>query len=501
MLVAASGSPAAASSPPSTSTLRICSDCSQFGLGDGSRYSYVTIHSWQSGLIAQLKAKNPSIKVLLYKNASASVSYACHGGIDDAALPAGVGYCWAAANQPSWFLTDTSGKRIEFCDYPGVWLMDVGSPAYQQQWLDNVTADAKAKGFDGIFIDDVNQNSSAHLCTRTIAKYPQSSNFTTAMTGFMAKVGPGLQSKGLLVLPNIMIQNWWEESGRQVWDSWVGYSSGGVQEYYTKWNKDSSAWFTDDGGFHNDWTYRQEFLRRTQAAGKIFIGLTYAPAGDYRSQRYARASFLMEWDGGRSALAFEPTDPEQQDPFQATWTTDLGAPLGARAKVGLVWRRDFADGVVVVNPSTSSQTVSLGGTYLQPDGTPVTSITLQSADAAMLRRGAGGVTPPPPPPPPTTSLPVNTAPPAISVLKDQRTLRGAVGTWSGSSITFTYAWQRCNAAATSCTQLPGATTPTYRVSIADVGSRLRFQVTAANPGGKASATSQPTGIISSQGRL
>jgi Hypothetical glycosyl hydrolase family 15 len=389
-LAATSG--AAAADPvasPTTATWRICTNCSQFGLGDGSRYSYVTLHTWQSGLIASLKAKNPKIKVLVYKNASATASYACRNGVDDAALPTGVGYCWAGANRATWFLTDTTGKRIEFCDYPGLWLMDVGDPGYQQQWLDNVAAAAKAKGFDGVFVDDVNQNSAYHLCARTIAKYPLESNFAAAMTSFMAKVGPGLTSRGLLVLPNIMIKNWWEESGRQLWDTWVRYSSGAVQEYYSKWSGDSKDWFTDDGGFHNDWTYRQEFLRRTQAAGKIFIGLTYAPAGDSRSQRYARGSFLVDWNGGPSALAFEPTDPEQQDPYRAAWTADLGAPLGARFRVGLSWRRDFAGGVVVVNPSTTQQTVNLGGTYFLPEGRGLTSVTLQSADAAILRRAPG----------------------------------------------------------------------------------------------------------------
>ena len=139
---------------------------------------------------------------------------------------------------------------------------------------------------------------------------------------------------------------------------------------------DSGQWFTDDGGYHNDWTYRQEFLRRTQAAGKIFVGLTYAPSTDLRSMRYARASFLADWNGGPSALSFEPTTPEQQDPYNSIWTKDLGSPLGAKYRVGLAWRRDFSGGVIVVNPSTSQQTVSLGGTFSTLSGQLVTSVTL-----------------------------------------------------------------------------------------------------------------------------
>ena len=55
----------------------------------------------------------------------------------------------------------------------------------------------------------------------------------------------------------------------------MSYSSGAVQEYYSKGSHDSGGWFTDDGGWHNDWSYRQAFFQRTQAAGKIFLGITY----------------------------------------------------------------------------------------------------------------------------------------------------------------------------------------------------------------------------------
>ena len=209
-------------------------------------------------------------------------------------------------------------------------------------------------------------------------------------------------------MPNIFIANWWEPSGIAAWDAFVSNSSGAVQEYFTKWGMDSGQWFTDDGGYHNDWTYRQDFLRRTQAAGKIFVGLTYAPSTDLRSMRYARASFLADWNGGPSALSFEPTTPEQQDPYNSIWTKDLGSPLGAKYKVGLAWRRDFSGGVIVVNPSTSQQTVSLGGTFSTLSGELVTSVTLGSADAAILLP-SGAPSPPPAPPPPAPPPPAAAA--------------------------------------------------------------------------------------------
>jgi hypothetical protein len=210
------------------------------------------------------------------------------------------------------------------------------------------------------------------------------------------------------VMPNIFIANWWQSEGIAAWDSFLSSSSGAVQEYFTKWSMDSGQWFTDDGGLHNDWTYRQEFLKRTQAAGKIFVGLTYAPATDLRSMRYARASFLADWNGGPSALAFEPTTPETQDPYNTAWAKDLGPPLAPKYKVGLAWRRDFTGGLIVVNPSTSQQTIALGGTYTTLDGNQVTSVALPSADATLLVRSGE---PPPAAPPANTVLPTSSGSP------------------------------------------------------------------------------------------
>ena len=106
--------------------------------------------------------------------------------------------------------------------------------------------------------------------------------------------------------------------------------------------------------------------------------------------RYARASFLLDWNGGPSALAFEPTTPEAQDPYFADWTTDVGAPAGARVRAGVAWKRVFANGIVVLDPSPStSQTVRLGGNYVLPNGTVGSTVTVGPAQAVVLQAACG----------------------------------------------------------------------------------------------------------------
>jgi hypothetical protein len=70
------------------------------------------------------------------------------------------------------------------------------------------------------------------------------------------------------------------------------------------------------------------------------------------------------------------------------------------------------------------------------------------------------------------------------------------GTWVGRQpISFSYQWLRCNAAGGDCSSL-GRSARTYRLTSADVGHRMRFNVTARNAVGSTTAISGESGIVS-----
>jgi hypothetical protein len=93
--------------------------------------------------------------------------------------------------------------------------------------------------------------------------------------------------------------------------------------------------------------------------------------------------------------------------------------------------------------------------------------------------------------------PANTALPELSgVAQEGQTLTATTGSWSGGAISYSYAWERCNAAAVVCGVVSGATTASYQLSGADVGLTLRAVVTATNGGGaQTSATSAKTAVV------
>jgi hypothetical protein len=94
------------------------------------------------------------------------------------------------------------------------------------------------------------------------------------------------------------------------------------------------------------------------------------------------------------------------------------------------------------------------------------------------------------------NVPKNTALPTVTgTPKVGEELSATQGSWTGSPTSFAYQWQRCDADAITCFDVPGATGQTYGVRSLDEGFRLRVEVTAKNAKGSATAASNPSGIV------
>jgi hypothetical protein len=76
------------------------------------------------------------------------------------------------------------------------------------------------------------------------------------------------------------------------------------------------------------------------------------------------------------------------------------------------------------------------------------------------------------------------------------TLQGNIGTWTGTEpIKYTYQWKRCNDNGDNCKDISAANNLKYKVTHADEGFTLRFQVGGKNADGKDLAESNATATI------
>ena len=124
-------------------------------------------------------------------------------------------------------------------------------------------------------------------------------------------------------------------------------------------------------------------------------------------------------------------------------------------------------------------------------GTVVAAIALC---ALVLPLGQGAAAPAVPP--------SNTGEPTISGRAEQGVrLSASRGTWTGTQpISYAYQWVRCGADGGqpdggNCAIISGATGDRYRLTSADVGSRMRVRVTATNADGSRTAASNPTNVV------
>ncbi len=157
-----------------------------------------------------------------------------------------------------------------------------------------------------------------------------------------------------------------------------------------------------DGGWTGAMAKYADVLRRGLSPSIVVVNRMTANGlpTDYQGMRYGLTSTLLE----NGFFSFD----EGAVRHAALWQFDeftayLGSPIGNARRIWPtaaasyetgVWRRDFANGIVLVNSTDAPRTVTLGDGYEELRGTPsdvnggriVTSVTLAGHDGRILRK-------------------------------------------------------------------------------------------------------------------
>jgi hypothetical protein len=336
--------------------------------------NYAVLQTWDSARIAELKQKNPGIKILMYKDVAAVRKDSAESG----EYSTGLSYREAAEN--GWLLEDGSGQILEWSDWAGLYPTDVGSAGYQARWGRNVLDELRAHDWDGVMMDDVLTTlSHSTVQDRTATKIPSNSAMYAATGSFLSEVGRRIKRAGFLAVPNLTVEwdNW-----HSVMADWTRYVSGWENEYFVKWGLGKSDRFVGA-----DWRWKMRMAAWCAQRGVPLLAITYSTMDDHAAQTYHRATWLLTWNGRTGSSIFVP-DGDFTDHWLSRPATRIGRPIGARhvlADTG-VYRRDYTGGVVLVNPTGATRTVSLGGVFTTLSGREVSQVTLRSATGVLLRQ-------------------------------------------------------------------------------------------------------------------
>jgi hypothetical protein len=299
----------------------------------------------------------------------------------------------------TWFWHNAAGTRVAAID-DGKLLMNLGDPGFVSYWKQSFLAQAAAGDYDGVFADSAApdllqweaQSPPEPRLAGTGARdtdIPELGNKTyiQAWQAFIADLDAALAAKGLALLPNT-------GSFTTSWDTTdYGLTAGVFVEG-----------FADPSFATADWQRSMNQILALAAKHKIVIAQNYLSAAtDVAKRLYYLANYLLV-RGDRTYLDYFAGGPLEWYP---EWGVDLGAPTKTGTTVadlatGGAYQRAFANGWAVVNPGTTSvtltfpagarQVVPQGGGVIDASGaTPgtigysaATSLTLAPATAAIV---------------------------------------------------------------------------------------------------------------------
>lgn len=265
------------------------------------------------------------------------------------------------ARSNGWLLTH-SGVEIYNAGYPAGKVGDIGDAAFSSAWASSVIGRAAAGGWDGVFIDDVVRASvESGFSNATPDAYPTQIAFEDAMVQHIDIIGAALQAAGFYVMVNAA----GFVSGSAGWDDGTD-----TKNFFTRLKDNISAFMVeywlqrgDDSGitrgagttpWYNNWEGWLSVIPHVEAGGVDFVGLSELPPGDSTDAIYVKASTLLEVDRAGSNMFLGADRNGGQNPFGTKVCKDMGDPLGDKYAVGSLWKRDFDNGTVTVNPVTKT---------------------------------------------------------------------------------------------------------------------------------------------------
>ena len=322
--------------------------------------------------IYKIKALNPDVIILMYRDIM---------GVSPSRKD------WPEVNShEDWFLHDISGNRLIHKKW-GWYAMDVGNPGWRMYYanycknkLDSYPA------FDGIFADDVwewhDYHNTVWTVDRSLVPPEIQQRWRNDMVEMIQYVKSVLGSKLLILNTN----DW---SG-----DYLKYADGMMFEGFVHaswWELDYFGWDGFNPLNHID------TLANLSSTGKYFLAHSGAKIPDNPTQAdidkaknmmiYCLASYLLGVNGEKATFGFNNIySKDGSRGYYPEFDVPLGSPINDYYLLASVYSRDFENGKVLVNPTTSSYTVDLDSEYKTLDGQTVSNVTLDAHSGVILFR-------------------------------------------------------------------------------------------------------------------
>jgi hypothetical protein len=342
-------------------------------LDDARNNDLLTAHvQAYAGDVAEMKKVNPSLVILAYTNAMFS-------------------QFWQSKSFPEdWYAHDTTGKRVTN-KVTGNFLMVPTSEGWIQNRIDECKLRIEQSGYDGCSLDMLGQASlslgyvSGAAVNPATTKPWTKAEWLKATAALAARVHAAVAPAKLVMGNGLSTGTLYFDRTAPTKQLVMGMD-GGIAEAWLRGSKLAV------NGFHDEATWKRDIDLVVDAEKngkpiltltKLWVKATQAQKDQWR--KYSLASFLLA-TGGRSYFFFSDRYGASRTATHPWYRIDLGAPAGAYVKQGGVYTREFTKGRVYVNPTGTSFSVALGGSYVTTAGTTVSTLKLAPHTGELLRR-------------------------------------------------------------------------------------------------------------------
>lgn len=258
-------------------------------------------------------------------------------------------FCNISANHPDWFLLDTNGNRIRIGS-GNYYRMDPGNAGWRNFFVTRLIEIQQLKGWSGVFLDNLEAGvNQIQLDGVTAARYPDNASYRPAVRGFVQYLYQNYAVPyNRPLMANIIARSTTDEA---IWLDYMQHLNGAMQE---RWAVD---WDYTDYLSEANWKADMALAEKTQAQGKYIILVAPGEKTDTNRQKFAFASYLLI-SNGKAAFRYSNSSIYREVWSYDNYTVQLGAPRGTRYQTGTAWRRDFANGYVIVDPINHTATIS-----------------------------------------------------------------------------------------------------------------------------------------------
>lgn len=353
-----------------------------------AHYDVFYLNAPASHRIPVIKRANPRAKVLMYFASSLTTVAKLHdaGSVDEENTE------WILRNHSDWLLKDRQGRPVEGKSWSAKFWADPGNEQWQAFFAEKLNAALEKGGgqWDGVTLDEF---LTGHLSTaaswagggRPQAKYATDEAWQEAQLAFLGYVAPRVK---VPIVPNVepIVLNPTSEGFNPEFFTQVQQIAGGAEAEVFVFHR------ADRRGFLGQEMVEVYLDRARQTPPGKMMFLNSATAASFGGNPdltlLSYFTYLLVAGPAREVYwTCKEGDSEIPHFWYREFDLDLGPPREEMQTVRGIWKRDFANATVVVNPGQGPAEYPFEGECVDVLGRPLHSpVTLKVQTGMLLIR-------------------------------------------------------------------------------------------------------------------